>query len=373
MCVLTDLHPIFDNRINKEINTLIKQGYELYYIAPADQKEIDKYISYNKNVNVIPIKKYERGMKRLRKGVKEAYEAALKVNADVYHFHDPELIIAGIKLKLKGKKVIYDVHENYVSILLSRRKNLKFLKYIILFVFYWFFERISDLLFDGIITVCEEVNSKFRKKKSIIIPNYPVLSFFENKNSSDKKTPNGDEKVIFLYLGGISVERGIKEMLKAAEIASRECRMKLVIIGRPDEESKKYLTMKQDYFEHIPWKPYLEALSLARNADVGMITLHPTPNHLSTSPVKLFEYMALGLPVIASDFPKWHEYLDEADCAFFVDPKNPESIGKKMIKLCTDATLRKEMGARAKKMVNERYNWASIEQNIIDMYTKILD
>ena len=366
------MHQIFDNRINKEINTLIKQGYELYYIAPADQKEIDKYISYNKNVNVIPIKKYKNRKKRMKKGAKEAYEAALKVDADVYHFHDPELIIAGIKLKLRGKKVIYDVHENYISVFLSRGKNSRFLKYILV-VFYWFFERISDLLFDGIITVNEEVNSKFRRKKSIIIPNYPELSFFENEDASDKKTPNGDERVIFLYLGGISVERGIKEMLKAAEIASRECRMKLVMIGRPDdEESKKYLTMKQDYFEYIPQKPYFEALSLARKADVGMITLHPTPNHLSSSPNKLFEYMALGLPVIASDFPKWHEYLDEADCAFFVDPKNPESIGKKMIKLCKDAALRKEMGARAKKMANERYSWASIEQNIIDMYTKIL-
>jgi glycosyltransferase involved in cell wall biosynthesis len=363
---MTDVHWIFDNRINKEINTLIKAGYGVYYIVPADEEEVKKYKNSHPQVHVISIHKYENRRERMRKGVREAYRAALSTNADIYHFHDPELIKAGIWLKLRGKKVIYDVHEDYRSTIISRRRGI--FKYV-LRSGYAFFEKIANLLFDGIVVVSPAIKKYFSSKKTIILPNYPDLSIFEKLNKGNDES----EKTIFLYLGGISIQRGIKEMIEASEKASKECNLKLVIIGKAiDEESKKYLGLKKEYFVYIEQLPYEEALKIASSADVGMIVLHPTRNHLNSSPVKLFEYMALGIPIIASDFPKWHEYMDQSQCAFYVDPRNPLEISKAMITLCKDQELRNEMGNRGKKTAFEKYNWEKIEGRLLNLYNRVL-
>jgi len=367
VCVMTDVHWILDNRINKEIRTLVKAGYDVSYVAPATAEEVKKFNELNPDVKVFPINRYESRRKRMTKGVKEAYKAALSTGAEIYHFHDPELIRVGILLKLRGKKVIYDVHENYHSVLISRRKS-KILGFL-LKVGYVFFEKIANSFFDGIVVVTPNVKNYFSERKTIILPNYPELSVFEKMNGKKSKS----ERVEFIYIGGISIQRGIKEMVEATAKAYKECNLKLVVIGKSiDEESKEYLELKEDYFTYQKQLPHEEALKVAMLADVGMIVLHPTQNHLNSSPVKLFEYMALGLPVIASNFPKWHEYMDEANCAVYVDPMNVEDIAEKMIFLAKNRKLAQEMGERGKKLVFEKYNWKKVEKRLIDLYKKVV-
>ncbi len=361
---MTDVHWIFDNRINKEINTLVKAGYEVYYVAPAEKEELKKYVDSNPKVHVVPIHRYKSKRQRMIRGVKEAYKVALSVDADIYHFHDPELIRAGIWLKLHGKKVIYDVHENYRSNILLRSKK-KVIGYILKNA-YAFFERIANALFDGIVVVTPEMKNFFSEQKTIILPNYPDLSIFK-KIEPTKDDKSG--KIKFIYLGSVNIHRGIKEMIEATAKASKRSKVKLMVIGRvDDEESKKYVKLTKDYFDYQKQLPYEEALNLAATGDVGLLTVHPTRNHLFSSPNKLFEYMALGLPIIASDFPAWHEVLDEANCAVYVDPLNVNDIAEKMISLANNPEMIKEMGERGKKMVFEKYNWVIVEKRLLDLY-----
>ena len=370
---MTDVHPIFDNRINKEINTLVKAGYEVYYVAPAEREELKKYINSNPKVHVVPIQKYKDRHQRMKKGVKEAYKVALSVDADIYHFHDPELIRAGIWLKLHGKKVIYDVHENYFFAILSKEWIPKPFRWVYSF-FYLTMEKVASFLFDGIVVVTPNMVKRFNKKKVVVLPNYPVLNAFADLRKP-KKSPN-----IFLigYLGVISNIRNI-HILEAFKISREKSKkVKMLFIGPvEDPELEKNISKIQneypESFSYISRKPYKEALQIMKNCDAGIIVFKPLPNSFNSSPNKLFEYMALGLPIIASDFPAWHEVLDEANCAVYVDPLNVNDIAEKMISLSNNPEIAREMGERGKKLVFEKYNWSAIENRLVDLYHTILE
>jgi glycosyltransferase involved in cell wall biosynthesis len=370
---MTDVHWIFDNRINKEIDTLIKAGYEVHYVAPVDENELKKYVERHPQVHVIPIQRYKNKHERMRKGVREAYRAALSINADIYHFHDPELIRAGIWLKLHGKKVIYDVHENYFANILLKKWISKPLRWIYSFS-YLIMEKISLFLFDGIIVVVPDMARRFNKNKTIVLPNYPVLDFFVDL----KKTTNDSNGFLFGYLGGISSVRNFNFLLKAFEISHRISKnVKMLLVGPiEDQELKENISKMQnkypDSFSYISRKPYKEALQIMKNCDAGIIVLKPLPNVLNSSPNKLFEYMALGLPIVASDFPAWHKVLDEAKCTVYVDPLNVNDIAEKMVFLANNPEKAKQMGKRGKKIAFEKYNWEKVEGKLVTLYKKVL-
>src|SRR5438445_7594562 len=107
VCHLTSVHPPFDGRIfRKEIRTLVAAGYSVTLIATGIG---DQQVN---GVTVRGIPRARKRRERLSKTTTLVYRAALRERADVYHFHDPELIPVGLALKASGHRVIYDAHES---------------------------------------------------------------------------------------------------------------------------------------------------------------------------------------------------------------------------------------------------------------------
>jgi len=108
-----------------------------------------------------------------------------------------------------------------------------------------------------------------------------------------------------------------------------------------------------------------------KNSKIGIVTFHPEPNHLFSSPVKMFEYMSAGIPVIVSNFPLWKEIVEGNNCGICVDPLNPEEIANAIKYIFENPAEAKKMGENGKTAVLEKYNWEKESEKLIEVYTRL--
>jgi len=364
ICILTSAHPPFDPRIfHKEAITLVKAGYNVVLIAQHSQEEtVD-------GVRIVPLPTPKNRFERMTKVVWRLFRLALKEKAPIYHFHDPELMPVGIGLKLLGKKVIYDVHEDYEQKILSKSwiKD-KFRKPISFFV--GSIEKISSMFFDHIITADSHTKMKFNKNKVDVVANFAPLSFVDGVETDEKK---GAFKVI--YVGGISEYRGAIKIVETIEYLKHED-IEFHLLGEVDVPSLIDLfnsTPRIKYHGVVPWE---EVSKYLVNADVGLILLQPVPAYLYCSGeniIKLFEYMSVGLPIIISNFPKLENMISEIGCGISVNPTDPKAIADSIEFLYSNPDSRKQMGENGKKALMEKYNWEAEQGKLLDIYEKILN
>jgi glycosyltransferase involved in cell wall biosynthesis len=293
---------------------------------------------------------------------------ALKVvrqRADIYHFHDPELLPVGILLKLLGRRVIYDSHEDMPRAIHSKPYLARVLRTSIGRVFE-LFENWCARRFDAVVVVTEELAARFTAvgARSVDVANYPLLSDFP-------LPPEGwDKENAVCFVGGITRIRGILEIIDAADLAG----VRLILAGEFNSaelhaEAKALPGWK--CVEELGVVSRAETVQVMRRSFAGLVLYYPEPNHLGAQPNKLFEYMAAGLPVIASDFPRWRRIVENAGFGVVVDPYDRVRIAEEIRKLRDDPERAREMGARGRRAVEEIYNWMSQYKKLRVLYADI--
>ena len=120
------------------------------------------------------------------------------------------------------------------------------------------------------------------------------------------------------------------------------------------------------------WSSRTEVANILGDVRAGLVVLHPLKNYIDSFPTKMFEYMAIGLPVIASDFPLWRRIISDVNCGLFVDPQNPEAIAKAMQWILDHPQEAEDMGQRGRKAVEEVYNWKSESVKLANLYESLL-
>jgi glycosyltransferase involved in cell wall biosynthesis len=367
ICHLTTVHPPFDVRIfYKECKTLHREGYEVVLIACNEKDTIKD------GIVIKALSKYEPRLQRITITLRSACKMAVRTPARIYHFHDPELIPVGMILKCIGKKVIYDVHEDYPRSLLTNDRtwipqwSRKAVSTVVSFS-EWF----GAKMFDGIVTATPAIGKRFSRLNTVVIQNYPI----SNELVNDDPLPYKDRSNIFVYVGGISFLRGIREMIQAMTLLPRDQECKLLLAGSFDsfsvEEKVKQLPGWNDV-EFVGWKSREDIAHILGQSKIGLVVFHPVPNHTEAQPNKLFEYMAAGIPVVASDFPLWREIVDGNRCGLLVDPLEPEAIAKAMNWLLEHPQEAEEMGKRGQLAVQERYNWDQEAKKLLALYERLL-
>lgn len=357
ICHITTVHKPSDVRIfYKQCCSLQKNGFYVDLIAPNVKKKSLKGV---KLIGLEPTK--NNRLYRIFKLSKVAYVLAIESNADIYHFHDPELLRIGLKLVRKGRKVIYDVHEDLPRQILTKHWINPFLRKTISFLIEKY-ENYAARKMSAVIGATPHITQRFIKinKKSININNFPIISEF--KNSQTKKSIN-----YIVYSGGISKQRGIVEILKAIENSE----INLLLAGEfldPSLESELKALKGWENVNYLGFLKRNEISSLYEKANVGMVTLHPTLNYKDSLPVKMFEYMAAGIPIIASDFQKWKEIIINHNCGITVNPNDPNEIKKAIDYLISNPLKAKKMGENGIKAVKEIYNWSIEEKKLLDLY-----
>jgi glycosyltransferase involved in cell wall biosynthesis len=358
---ISTVHPVFDVRIfHKECKSLVREGFKVNLIISHENEEtID-------GVHIVPLPLFQGRVKRMLIKPILAFVYALKLRSDLYHFHDPELIPVGVMLKLFGKKVIYDVHEDVPSQIMDKHWIPPYLRKSISFIIKGI-EKLGCLFFDGIIAATPYISSKFLKmsKNAIDINNYPLTSEFVDRNL-DEKNKNKSEKII-CYIGGITKERGIVELIKAIEGTD----IKLYLVGTLTPRNLLESLEKEKGWKNVIYFGQVErseAFSILSKAQIGICLFHPIANHLNSLPNKLFEYMAAGRPIVASNMSYWRKLLGDLESIAFVDPLNPEKIRSAIQALISDQEQCHSMGQNGLKAVKEVYNWESEEKKLITFY-----
>jgi glycosyltransferase involved in cell wall biosynthesis len=231
-------------------------------------------------------------------------------------------------------------------------------------------ERIGSFFFDGIVAATPQIARRFPKRKTVIVQNFPRLH--EEPHDTQCHSQRAQD---LLYLGGLSRERGVLEMVKAMELLPEACQAKLNLAGvfSPESLKEKVARIKGWRRVHfLGWQKQEEvdrSLTLAR---MGLVVLHSTPAYVESYPTKMFEYMSAGLPVIASNFPLWKEIVEGNKCGICVDPMDPKAIASAIQWMIDHPEEAEEMGKNGRRAVETKYNWANESKKLVGLYQRLI-
>lgn len=361
----TTVHPAFDIRIfHKEAKTLAHAGYNVILIGQHEKEEIVD------GVRIIPLPRPKNRLIRFLILTWRAFFIAVRQRAQIYHFHDPELIPVGIALRLVGKKVIYDAHEDLPRQILSKPWIPRPLRSFVAKIAQML-EKLAAKSLNGIVVVTPNIANHFPEKKTVVVQNFPLLS----ELSLAQSTVYSERPLSIAYVGGIAFIRGAIEMVKAMEFLPLHIPAKLFLAGTFESsslEEKLRNLAGWSRVEYLGWLNRQKVMELLNNVRVGLVILHPEPNHIESQPIKLFEYMAAGLPVVASDFPLWRQIVQEVGCGLLVDPLDPKAISQAITWLLEHPTEAEAMGKRGKQAVLDRYNWEKEAEKLLKFYENLI-
>jgi glycosyltransferase involved in cell wall biosynthesis len=234
-------------------------------------------------------------------------------------------------------------------------------------------ENITGSLCDAVVPAVPSIAKLFPAGKTTTIHNFPDSRFVQNPGGSEVMASERERGRI-VYVGGISFVRGIGTMIDAMAGIPEALGPQLVLAG-------EFPSALRDEFNTKPgWTRVLAlgrqsrsgVLELLRSSQVGLCVLHSTPNHIDSYPTKLFEYMACGLPIVASDFPLWREFVHGCNCGLLVDPMNPASIAEAITWIMEHPKESEQMGRNGQHAVSEKYNWEAESRNLVEMYRKLI-
>ena len=369
VCHFSSVHPGLDIRIyRKQCVSLAQAGFDVHLVIGADDAQIAE--AAGAGVTIHPLAPLSGG--RLRRMVAQTwrcYRTARALNADVYHFHDPELIPYGLLLSWQGRKVIYDLHEDLRADIHSKQWIPAPLRRAIGGVARGV-EHFAARRFAAMVAATPYIGALFDKSAArvAVIHNYPTINELAAAAST---TVTAIPRDSVCYVGAINEMRGIRHIVQALEMAP----VRLLLAGVFDPPALRVELMAYRGWRQVEEYGFVDRRGvgeiMARSV-CGLVTLKPEPNFVNSLPIKLFEYMSAGLPVIASDFPLWRGIVEEAECGICVDPENPNAIAKAINFLLMHPDVADEMGRNGRRAAESKYRWDREGEKLVALYVDVL-
>ena len=359
---LTTVHPLRDPRIfDKEARTLKEAGFDVRVVAPHTRSEV---------VSGLPVTALSLASGRLRRAarLREAYRAARTLAADVYHFHDPELIPVAHRLRRVTKaRVVYDVHEDYGARGGVEGRALRALER-------WCFRWVDHVI------LAEE------SYRALIPEDAPPVTTVHNyfrPPETPPPLPKTPPKETFelLYTGTQGLARGLDVMLDVAKTAQEAglpwrltlagvCRLsadRAAAEARIRTERLAGAVRRDGWESYLPWaemEPYYRA------AHVGLALLRPEPNYVETVPTKFYEYLHYGLPILCSDFPRWRAFVARHGCGAVVDPRDADAVVRVLRAWFEEPERYARLSAAAARAA-PRYHWDVMGERLVSVYERL--
>ena len=341
--VVTTVHWPDDTRIRERLIRTLAEGFDVRY-ATRDPGPTD-----NSDLEWVRL----RGG-RLRRNL-GALGLALRESWDVLVVHDPELIPVALVARLKRRPVVLDVHENIPATARTRDWVPEWLRTPLATFLRGVLRIVEPLL---TVTVAESGYRGLFRREHPVFPNHPDTRRYPN--------PTGGVPVV-VYLGDVTVQRGAWVAVEA----SAEAGVPIVFIGRAGDDLRAELAATSTEGHTVDFKgelPNPVALNEARRAGVGISPLLDSPNYRDSAPTKVLEYLALGLPVVASDLPGTRELVEGLDAVELVSPGDPKALAQAIERALQPAT-RAAAAAQAQE-VRERFRWPAEE--VLEFYRSLI-
>lgn len=363
MVHITTVHSSGDVRIyEKECRSLAEAGWRVTLLAPLPNSS-SRYA-----IHVVGVRVPKNRLWRAVVGNLRAYHAAVHRPADIYHIHDPELLVAGFALGLGGRVVIYDVHEDVQASVDYKEYIPRWLRPLIGRVV----RMIEQLLASqcaALVAATPSIAKAVRRntQKVVVIQNFPRPEQFQ----PEQVPAYIDRDPVITYVGSISRARGALEMVEAMALVSSESTARLQLAGSLESADLLRALQQSRGSERLEILGFVGHQAVARllgSARVGLAVLHPELNYMDSYPTKLFEYMAAGIPVVASDFPIWREIVERAGCGLLVDPLDPAAIARALDWLLRDPERAASMGEAGRQAVLARFSWKHEEEKLLGLY-----
>lgn len=372
---VTSVHRPDDVRIfQKEARSLASVGNDVVVLALDSKRtsgEIQERTVEGVRIISVPLGPVKGRLKRMTLGVYQLYKMAYKLDAAVYHLHDPELLPLGFVLRGWGKRVIYDVHEDLPKQILAKPWIPQPLRGVVAKAAFGL-EKIAGRWINGFVAATPTIATRFPASKTVIVQNFPMLS----ELVPQVPVPYKQRPRHVVYVGGISKERGLFQMIEAMERLSSPSQAKLILAGEfvseaLEREARSLPGWK--YVEFLGWQSRGGVQDILSKSRIGLVVLHPMPNYWDSLPIKLFEYMAAGIPVVASDFPLWRRIVEDAGCGLLVNPLDPDAIAGAIDYLLSHPEEAEEMGKRGLRAVEQKYNWEREKEKLLAFYERFLE
>jgi glycosyltransferase involved in cell wall biosynthesis len=305
--------------------------------------------------------------RRITRTVAEVTRLAHSLDADVYQFHDPELIPSGLLLARLGKRVIYDAHESVPDDILLKtwirprlRAPVSGLAAAV--------ERAAARRFAAVVAATPTIGARFAEygARTIVVSNFPRI---EELPAAGRAGAAKERAVC--YVGSISEIRGADVMVQAME----EVDGVLLLAGSFSSPELRARLAASPGWKRVIELGYIGLAELGRTlarSRAGLALLAPTPTYIVSQPTKVYEYMAAGVPAIVSDFPLWRGIVEENGCGLCVDPTNPLEVRRAIGWILDHPAEADAMGRNGRRAVERHYRWEPEADRLLALYEGLL-
>lgn len=367
VCHITSAHEAESVRIfHKECVSLAKAGYETYLVQRGK--------SYEKNgVHIVGLGQPPVGrLKRMTAFARQAYETALALDADLYQIHDPELLPWALKLKKRGKRVIFDSHEMYIDQICHKHYLPPWIR-IPAAGLYGAYEKHVLRRIDGVIFIApKDGRNPYQDtvRHLAYVDNLPILE--ELYERYDPEVSKWERSVC--YVGGLTAERGVTQMIRATGKA--DCTLYLAGPFVPTSYQVEVEAFPE--YSHVQYLGVLDRVQVADtllHCRVGLCVVRSIGeyNRYDNLLTKVYEYMSLGLPVVLTWAPFNKKMMERYQFGLCVDAENPEDIATAVRYLLDHPEEARRMGENGRKAVKEKFNWGVEFQKLLALYEEILN
>jgi glycosyltransferase involved in cell wall biosynthesis len=365
ICHFTSVHPWNDIRIfHKECVSLAAMGHDVTLVAVGEKD--DDFVLQGVRVVTLVNSFTGRGSRALRFSGK-VVSSALNIDADIYHFHDPELLPYAKRFVRLSKKVVYDVHEDLPRQISTKPWIPKLFRGLAASIAEWMENHLVKGV-SGVVAATPHIEKRFQllTSRTCCVFNAPLLREF-----SLQSTPSYSSRKL-VYIGLISEKRGILTLLHALENING----RLQLAGKFESDQLLAHCKNMPAWKKVDYHGVLDRAAIAGllcESSVGMVTLHPTTNYLESYPIKMFEYMGAALPVVASDFPLWKGIVEKHEAGVCVNPLDSEAIANAVNRLLDNAGQCRKMGEKGRKHILSEFNWEHEALKLSTFYETLMN